>query len=95
MSCRHHRMPVPDGVTTEVVQLPFREGGLSSQIGASGLLVAGHARAPKVCTQLFRELEGPPSRAQCVPNTLQQWKAWARVVQILGPSLLHPAARRS
>ena len=25
-----------------------------------------HARAPQVCTQLLQELEGPPSRAQCV-----------------------------
>ena len=25
-----------------------------------------HVRAPEVCTELLRELEGPPSRAQCV-----------------------------
>ena len=70
-------MPVPDGVTTEVVQLPFREGGLGLRSAArlapaaywaswADCLSQVHARAPEVRTQLLRELEGPPSRAHCV-----------------------------
>ena len=70
-------MAVPDGVTTEVVQLPFREGGLGLRSAVrlapaaywaswADCLSQVRARAPQVCTQLLQELEGPPSRAQCV-----------------------------
>ena len=68
---------VPDGVASEVVQLPFREGGLGLRSAArlapaaywaswADCLSQVYARAPHVCAQLLEELEGPPSRAQCV-----------------------------
>ena len=68
---------VPDGVTTEVVQLPFREGGLGLRSAVrlapaaywaswADCLSQVRARAPQVCTQLLQEVEGPLSRAQCV-----------------------------
>ena len=68
---------VPDGVASEVVQLPFRKGGLGLR-SASRLAPAAYwaswadclsqvnARAPHVCAQLVEELERPLSRAQCV-----------------------------
>ena len=70
-------MPVPDGVTTEVVQLPFREGGLGLRSAArlapaacwacwADFFSQAHTRAPEVCTQLLRESEGSPPRAQHV-----------------------------
>ena len=69
-------VPVPDGVVAEVVQLPFREGGLglrsATRLAPAAYWASGadclsqvHARAPRVSTQLLQELEGPPSRA-CV-----------------------------
>ena len=60
-----------------------------------------HARAPKVCKQLLKELEGPPSRAQCSGSPTRfrspcsRRHGGARVGQILGPSLPRPAAHRS
>ena len=64
-------------MASEVVQLPFREGGLGLRSAArlapaaywaswADCLSQVHARAPHVCAQLLEELEGPPSRAQCV-----------------------------
>ena len=51
-------LEVPDGVTSEVVQLLFHGGRL-------GLRCAARL-APHVCAQLLEELYAPPSRAQCV-----------------------------
>ena len=68
---------VPDGVASKVVQLPFREGRLGLR-SAARLAPAAHwaswadclsqvyARTQHLCAQLMEELEGPPSRAQCV-----------------------------
>ena len=83
-------MAVPDGVTTEVVQLPFQEGGLGLRSAVrlapaacwaswADCLSQVRARAPQVCTQLLQELEGPPSQAQWKLKTLplcSQSKAW-------------------
>ena len=70
-------VPVPTGVVAEVAHLPFREGGLGLRSAMrlspaaywaswADCLSQVHARAPQVCTQFLQELEGPPSRAQCV-----------------------------
>ena len=64
-------------MASEVVQLPFREGGLGLRSAARlapaacwaswvDCLSQVCARTPHVCAQLLEELEGPPSRAQCV-----------------------------
>ena len=70
-------VPVPTGVVAEVAHLPFREGGLGLRSAMrlspaaywaswANCLSQVHARAPQVCTQFLQELEGLPSRAQCV-----------------------------
>ena len=70
-------VPVPTGVVAEVTHLPFCEGGLGLRSAMrlspaaywaswADCLSQVHARAPQVCTQFLQELEGPPSRAQCV-----------------------------
>ena len=70
-------VPVPVGVVAEVAQLPFRERGLGLRSAMrlapapywtswADCLSQVHARAPPESTQLLQELEGPPSRAQCV-----------------------------
>ena len=67
------RTSLPWRCLIEVVQLPFREGGLGLRSAVrlapaacwaswADCLSQVHARAP----QLLQELEGPPSRAQCV-----------------------------
>ena len=80
---------VPDGVASEVVQLPFRKEdwvfGVPQRLAPAACLASWadclsqvYARAQQVCAEFLEELEGPPSRAQCVREALDAATLLAR-----------------
>ena len=82
-------MAVLDGVTTEVVQLPFREGGLGLRSAVrlapaacwaswADCLSQVRARAPQVCTQLLQELEGAQDAAAMLAVKGMEVPEWSK-----------------
>ena len=96
----------PKSAMTGAVALPEGGLGLRSRLAPAAFWaswqIVCHVRAPEVCTQLLRELEGPPIQSTVCSGSPTRCRSacsrghgGARVVQILGPSLSRPAARRS